>query len=89
MTEADVPASKLSDALARGEHFRKAGADAARRDVAAALQQAYSIPNRQDQLDFYRGLYSVWSEEDPVAALDNAQATSPPASFSPTPSASR
>ena len=77
MTEADVPASKLSDALARGEHFRKAGADAARRDVAAALQQAYSISNRQDQLDFYRGLYSVWSEEDPVAALDNAQASFP------------
>jgi hypothetical protein len=74
---ADVPASKLSDALARGEHFRKAGAEAARRDLAAALQQAYSIPNRQDQLDFYRGLYGVWSREDPVAALDNAQASFP------------
>lgn len=74
---ATLPPGKLADALARGDHFRKAGAEAARRDLAAALQEAYAIPNRQDQLDFYRGLYGVWSELDPVAALDNAQASFP------------
>ncbi|MCW1923390.1 hypothetical protein OKA05_12565 [Luteolibacter arcticus] len=68
---------KLRDALERGEHFRRAGAEAARENVAGALDEAYAIENRQDQLDFYRGLYGIWSEEDPSGAAGHAQASLP------------
>jgi hypothetical protein len=68
---------KLRDALERARYFRDAGAAAARDNVATALDEAYAIENRQDQLDFYRGLYGVWSEDDPAAAAGHAQASLP------------
>jgi hypothetical protein len=61
----------------RAARFHKAGAEAAKKDLQAALAEAAGISARQDQLEFYRGLYGVWAALDPVAALDFAQANFP------------
>jgi hypothetical protein len=70
-------ASEESTGLERAEKFRNAGANAARRNLQAALTEAAGISSRADQLEFYRGLYSVWTASDPLAALDFAQANFP------------
>jgi hypothetical protein len=77
---ADASLSKSIEelsALERAEKFRNAGAEAARRNLQAALTEAAGIASRADQLDFYRGLYGVWAATDPLAALDFAQANFP------------
>ncbi len=61
----------------RAARFHKAGAEAAQKDLQGALAEAAGISSRQDQLEFYRGLYGVWAALDPVAALDFAQANFP------------
>ena len=58
----------------RAEGFRNAGANAARKSIKDALAEAAAITSRQDQLEFYRGLYGVWASQDPLAALDYAKA---------------
>ncbi len=58
----------------RAEGLRKAGADAARKNLHDALIEAAAISSLQDQLEFYRGLYGVWAAIDPVSALDFAKA---------------
>lgn len=58
----------------RAEGFRNQGAAAAKKGIMQALADAAAIASRQDQLEFYRGLYGVWADVDPVSALDYAQA---------------
>ena len=61
------------DPQERASMLREAGAEAAKRDPATALQVMQTISSEQDKLDYLRGIYSVWSETDPVAALDYAR----------------
>lgn len=65
--------SPAGDADAGSENFRDAGAAAAANDLAAALEAAGGIASAADQLDFLRGVYSVWSETDPEGALEHAK----------------
>ena len=65
----DLPLS----AQERGEHFRKAGAEAAREDLRHALASAVDIKSAQDRMDFYRGVFGVWAKDDPVGALAHAK----------------
>jgi len=77
---ADPDAAKPPEQLSaqdRAEKFRSNGAAAARKNLQAALAEASGIASREDQLEFYRGLYGVWATLDPVAALDFAQANFP------------
>lgn len=60
-------------ALERGEHFRRQGADAALHDLPGALAEADRIESAQDRLDYYRGLYGNWSDQDPKGALEHAR----------------
>lgn len=61
------------DPQERASMLREAGAEAAKHDPATALQVMQTISSEQDKLDYLRGIYSVWSETDPVAALDYAR----------------
>lgn len=61
------------DPQERASMLREAGAEAAKRDPATALQVMQTISSEQDKLDYLRGIYSVWSDSDPVAALDYAR----------------
>ncbi|MBL9183252.1 MAG: hypothetical protein JNN17_14030 [Verrucomicrobiaceae bacterium] len=61
------------DPQERATMLRQAGAEAAKRDPATALQVMQTISSEQDKLDYLRGIYSVWSDSDPVAALDYAR----------------
>lgn len=61
------------DPQERSTMLRDAGAEAARRDPATALQVMQTISSEQDKLDYLRGIYSVWSDTDPIAALDYAR----------------
>jgi hypothetical protein len=55
----------------RAARFHKAGAEAAKKDLQAALAEAAGISSRQDQLEFYRGLYGVWAAlGEPISPLD-------------------
>jgi len=74
VTEADV--GKMS-ALERGEHFRKLGEEAALGDIAGALEQGEAMTSNSDQLDFFRGVFSKWAENDPEGALSRAQSQFP------------
>jgi len=65
------------DRRARGEHFREAGAAAARKNLQQALAGAEAMESKQDQLDFYRGIYAEWAGDDPEGALAYAQTNFP------------
>lgn len=65
------------DPRARAEALRQAGAAAARKDIRDALRQGLRLPV-QDRVDFHRGIFGVWSEIDPQAALDHAQSSFTP-----------
>ena len=65
------------DPRVRSEMLRRAGAEGARSDLAEALKLGMALERPQDRLDYYRGLFGVWSEEDPEAALDYASRTFP------------
>lgn len=67
----DLAAAEV-DPVIRSGHLRKAGAAAAREDLARALQLARELKTQQERLDFHRGIFGVWSEEDPEAALQHA-----------------
>jgi hypothetical protein len=64
-------------ALERGGHYRKQGAEAAGRDLAGALAAADRIESAQDRLDYVRGVYGVWSDQDPAGALEHARTGMP------------
>ncbi len=64
-------------ALERGEHFRSRGAEAALKDIAGALEEAEAMTSVRDQLDFLRGVFSEWAENDPEGALTHAQSQFP------------
>lgn len=70
------PASAMT-ALERGEHYRNRGAAAAANDLHGALADAERLDSAQDRLDYYRGVYGVWSGEDPVGALEHARSGLP------------
>lgn len=72
----EVSVEQMS-ALERGEYFRKLGAEAALGDIASALVQAEGMTSKSDQLDFLRGVFSKWAENDPEGALSHAQSQFP------------
>ncbi len=61
------------DPALRSELLHRAGREGARQDVAVALTIGLELKRTQDQLDYYRGLYAVWSDVDPQSALDYAK----------------
>lgn len=74
VTEASI---EQMSALERGEHFRELGAEAALSDISSALEQSEGITSKKDQLDFLRGVFSEWAENDPEGALSHAQSQFP------------
>ena len=72
---ADAAASETADDHAGS--LREAGAEAARKDPAHALLLAQNFTSDQDKLEFLRGIYSVWSNTDPLAALEYAKTSLP------------
>jgi hypothetical protein len=72
----DAPVEQMS-ALERGEYFRKLGADAALVDILGALAEAETMTSKGDQLDFLRGVFSKWAQNDPEGALSHAQSQYP------------
>ncbi len=75
--QATEAAVEQMSTLERGEYFRKLGAEAALNDVASALEQAEAMTSKSDQLDFLRGVFSKWAENDPEGALSHAQSQFP------------
>ena len=74
VTEKASESAESMSGAERAEGFREAGAAAARKSIKDALAEAAAITSRQDELEFYRGLYGVWAAQDPLAALDYAKA---------------
>jgi len=70
-------AMRIEDPQQRAASLRDAGAEAARKDPARAISQGASLSSEQDKLEFLRGIYSSWSLNDPVAALDYAKSSMP------------
>lgn len=68
-------ATGMENPLDRAVTFREAGAEAARKDPAAALAEAGNFTSEQDKLEFLRGIYSVWAASDPVSALEYAKSS--------------
>lgn len=67
-----------ASAFAISQDFRDAGAEAAANDLAAALEASGGIASAADQLDYLRGVYSVWAQTDPQGALEHAKANFQP-----------
>ncbi|MGL4399516.1 MAG: hypothetical protein ACRCXD_06585 [Luteolibacter sp.] len=74
-------AYELMSASERTEYFRSLGAEAALKDIASALEQADAILSKKDQLDFLRGVFAEWAENDPEGALSYAQSKFPAGTF--------
>jgi hypothetical protein len=72
----DIPVATLTN-QERGSHFRDAGAVAARENLHEALTSASNIESAQDRLDFFRGIFGVWSKDDPEGALSHAKSELP------------
>ena len=70
-------AMQILDTSERATALRAAGAEAARKDPAEAISLTASFTSEQDKLEFLRGIYSVWGDTDPVAALSHANANFP------------
>lgn len=70
-------AMQILDTTERATALRAAGAEAARKDPAEAISLTASFTSEQDKLEFLRGIYSVWGDTDPVAALSHANANFP------------
>ena len=64
-------------AYALSGRSRDAGVSAAMENLASALEAAGEIASAADQLDYLRGVYSVWTKTDPQGALDHAKANFP------------
>jgi hypothetical protein len=72
LDEDEMPAAGLGT-QERGQHFREAGAQAAKEDLHQALASAAAMASAQDRLDFYRGIFGEWSKDDPEGALVHAK----------------
>lgn len=70
-------ALKVADGQERTASLRAAGAAAAEKDPAKALEASNSITSEQDRLEYLRGVYSIWSESDPLAALEYSKSNLP------------
>jgi hypothetical protein len=66
-------ASSETDPKLRSELLSRAGAEGARRDVEEALKMGNSLQRVQDKIDYFRGLFGVWSEVDPESSLTYAK----------------
>lgn len=66
------------DPRLRSEMLRRAGAEGARRDLSEALRMGHELKRQNDRLDYFRGLFGVWAESDPEAALSYAKQTFAP-----------
>ncbi len=62
-----------SEPLSRSERLRRAGAEGARGNLEEALVFGHSLNRLQDKLDYFRGLFGVWSDVDAEAALAYAK----------------
>lgn len=69
---------RVEDMQDRAIALREAGMEAARQNPANALAMASSFASEQDRLEFLRGVYAVWSRNDPLAALDYARSSLAP-----------
>ncbi len=72
-----TPEAGNESVFALSGSFRDEGASAAKVNIAAALETGSGIASTADQLDYLRGVYSIWAETDPQAALDHAKANFP------------
>lgn len=63
-------ASTETDSRLRSELLRRAGAEGARGDVEEALKLGHSLVREQDRIDYFRGLFGVWSEVDAESSLN-------------------
>lgn len=57
----------------RAAALRAAGAEAAAKDIGAALALAETFKSEADKLEFLRGIYAVWGRTDPLAALEHSK----------------
>jgi hypothetical protein len=62
-----------TDPRLRSEMLNRAGAEGARRDVEEALKMGHSLSRLQDKIDYFRGLFGVWSEVDAEGSLTYAK----------------
>jgi len=62
-----------TDPKLRSEMLSRAGAEGARRDVEEALKMGHSLSRLQDKIDYFRGLFGVWSEVDAEGSLTYAK----------------
>ena len=76
LDEDETPIWELST-QERGQHFREAGAQAAKEDLHQALASATAMESAQDRLDFYRGIFGEWAKDDAEGALSHAQSEFP------------
>lgn len=66
-------ATSLLDPRERARALHDLGAALARTDLEQALREAMNLERPQDRLDFLRGVFGVWAESDPEAALAYAR----------------
>lgn len=79
--QATIATLEKMGAPERAEHFRSMGAEAAIADITSALDQAETIPSKEDQLNYLRGVFGEWAENDPEGALSHAQSKFPTGIF--------